>query len=844
MRAGFSFFQSKRTFYIFFFLLALVIGIHARLYPLLQFKNGDTKEKATLLVLAQLRSQIAGQIENANPTLPAKEKTILEHKMFQELLQKQGPRIRQTIERVSNNIQQKNPTERTYPYLLASDSFHFYNLTDNVVRTGAISDTFKGSKYLNHLMMAPNGFWEPISLHPYVGFLVYKICSLFKAHIPLDYAVSFTPLFLTALCLFLFYWIAWRLGAHPAVAFTASVFFLFSPIFVKRSMFGWYDNDPYNIFFPLLLYMLFWRGLRARETRSAVLFGFLLALVVFVYALFWQGWVFFFSLIFGSYVVLLPVNHFLLKRESTKNIFWQMLTFAGGLFLLISVCFGPGEFVRLFVEGGSALENFLQPKLSAWPDLYISVSELHRATWGQLTGLLGNILFLALTALGCVAGILVLFRPKNSLHPFYPLTLLIWLGISFYLGLGAQRFALLSFVPATLFCLGGLHFLFNTIRGLLEKYAPQKIRAPLLGLFIGLFLFCAASPIISTTKELEGLLNPIYNDVWDKALKTIAKKTPPDAIINTWWAPGHFIKATARRRVTFDGATINTPQAYWMSNVFMSQSEVEAAGILRMLDTSGNKAAETLIQAGLKTSEAVDLLKTVVRLNKTEARLLLRTTLKDNALAEKVLALTHGTPPPSYLLIFNEIVEKNIQFQFIGNWNFKAIEAINANPALAAKVPPKNTPAYIEFLWKLAGGPWRSSPALTEVLQNENFIVFEQNIKLYRKTKDCLIDSATYGRGVPQSIFYLQDGKIVEKKYLDANLPYSVVDVQDGRKELLYLMDRPLANSLLMRLHYFNGAGLTYFQPFLHDTDLTKRTDIHVFKINWDKFLRDQGENQ
>ena len=37
---------------------------------------------------------------------------------------------------------------------------------------------------------------------------------------------------------------------------------------------------------------------------------------------------------------------------------------------------------------------------------------------------------------------------------------------------------------------------------------------------------------------------------------------PENSIITTWWPPGHFIKSMAQRRVTFDGATINFPQAY------------------------------------------------------------------------------------------------------------------------------------------------------------------------------------------------------------------------------------------------------------------------------------------
>jgi len=45
------------------------------------------------------------------------------------------------------------------------------------------------------------------------------------------------------------------------------------------------------------------------------------------------------------------------------------------------------------------------------------------------------------------------------------------------------------------------------------------------------------------------------------------------------------------------------------------------------------------------------------------------------------------------------------------------------------------------------------------------------------------------------------------------------------------LMDRSLANSLIMKLYYFDGHGLKYFQPLILSRDLTGRTQIKIFKV-------------
>ena len=74
---------------------------------------------------------------------------------------------------------------------------------------------------------------------------------------------------------------------------------------------------------------------------------------------------------------------------------------------------------------------------------------------------------------------------------------------------------------------------------------------------------------------------------------------------------------------------------------------------------------------------------------------------------------------------------------------------------------------------------------------------------------------------------------VVEHVNPEGNLNYSVLLYQEDGQYVARLMDRALANSLIMKLYYFDGAGLNYFKPFILSHDLTGRTRIKVFEVRY-----------
>ncbi|MBF0385899.1 MAG: hypothetical protein HQL27_08520 [Candidatus Omnitrophica bacterium] len=820
--------------FFFVYVAALSIGIYFRLLPLIKYPTLESQDKATAIVLAQLRSKVDSLIASNSSNEPGFQKELLRKDLLDKLVGKNKTDVIKAIDTVAKNLD-SNPASRGKYYLLASDSYYYYGLAKKIIDTGKIADKIKGSKYFNELMLAPLGFYEPLNFHPFCGLLTYKTLKAFVPDIDIMFAISFTPLFLTALILIPFLFICYTLNCRPLISFIASVFFLLSPIFVKRSTFGWFDDDPHNIFFPLLIACSFLLAIKHIESlKKTFFFAFLTALFFTAYSFFWHGWGLLFAILLASASAILLFNYLIFKEKSfAKNQALFILSFVIFSVTSVSLAFGINDFFILFKEGWQALKNFLNPQLSPWPDLYITVGELHKESALKLLDNTGGLLTFLFVAIGILHSLWMYIRRKDRDMAF-SLFLLIYFIATLFIGFGAKRFALLNVVPTAIcFALGLQAFgeRFSSCKGKFGFWLKQ-ISALSLILLISF-------PIIYINNNFKSLLNQIFNPTWEKALVNIKENTPQNSIVSSWWPPGHFIKSIAQRRVTFDGATINVPQAYWMSNVFLSQSEEAALGIMRMINSSGNKAVEFLQSQGFKLSEAVPIIKEIVKLDRSRAEASLNTILKDKSKVMELLKLTHSEPPPSYLLIYNEFVHGNIQLSLFGNWNFKAIEEINKNNKLIKEIPRRSVDEYMKFLWKLSGAPLRYGNPLPQIGQVGDVALFQEKISINLDNKDCIVDSKTYGKGIPYSIFYLEGNEIKEKIFASPNLSYSVLLYQDGKSFSCSLMDRALANSLLMRLYFFKGAGQKYFKTFSDNADITKRTEVLVFSVDWKSFEDD-----
>ncbi len=798
-----------------------LLSIYIRCFPHWGHIWAPTHEAATMSVVYNLKQNFLSQIHAQYPQMSIEEASHIATTKLNETLRKEKSNLSRAIEKTNQAMFAQSGLPNNV-YLLEADPFYFYNLTENILNTGKMAKVIKGHQYFNTYMGAPFGFWQPLSLHPYVGFIVYKIAQIFNSSIKLMEAAAITPLVLTFFVIGAFIACARLFGLSYPVVAISTFYFAMLPVFLKRSALGWYDTDPYNLLFTLgFLYIIF-KAIPTSTTRNMMIWAGLLSLNLILFSLIWQGWIFLFFLTLIAACAIGGYGFIIQKNKSIISLqFTFILTFLTTIIVIGILIYGVSGFFTFFTEGSSELGKFTNKGLNLWPNLFMEVGELKKSSLTDILGDTGGPIFLTLSFIGSMIACFKLFKDRLNPAHLKNIIVLIFLLITTVLTLKATRFVIFMIIPLSLFFGLALQMILENIRRI-----PQSTWISL-ACGLGLVGFCW----VEANANIRTVLTPIFNDVWNDNLSALRTKTPSDAIINTWWPPGHFIKAIANRRVMFDGASLSEGQTgYWMAKVYLSNDEQEAKGILRMLNLSGNKATEFLLSKKFKTSDAVDILTTIAPQSLNDARGTLTSLMSVND-ANQLLRLTHSTMPHSYLLIYNEIVEENIGIVFVGRRNFRKIEEINSSPALLSLAPKPNSKDFINYLWELAGGPSKFSEQFTVVNKTDDGLLFAPGLLVSPDYKRAIMNSNQYGHGSPQSIVYLKDGVITEQKIPNASLNYSIVIYTQDNQTLCRLMDTSLANSLMMKLYFFNGQGMENFKLIKSSSDLTGRTQIKTFQV-------------
>ncbi|MBF0571680.1 MAG: hypothetical protein HQL12_07370 [Candidatus Omnitrophica bacterium] len=806
-------------------LILVILSCYIRLYPLRSHMWDNAHEQATLLVVYNIKQTFLKQILSQSPTMPPALANHLAEEKLNETMHTEHQRFMDAIDRVTISLANQANTSHSGPsqlftgtqriYLLESDPYDFYNLTENIVNKGRIADIIKGSKYFNPLMCAPFGNWQPFTLHPYWGFMIYKFLQIFDPNISLMSAVAYTPLFSYLFILIAFLWVC-RLLNYPVIAsFIGALFLIMAPINLKRGSLGWFRTDPYNILFPLLLLGCLLLALRSTSKKDSCLWAIIFGLTLSAYALFWQGWglLFFIGV---ACALSAAFYNFLIKKDQIhagQNLLF-LSVFIGTALLMVSLCFSIQDFFILFKEGFGELRKFTHRGLDLWPNLFMAVGELKKTTLGDIIASAGGPVFMLLALGGWIYSLRLSLKNFRQALVIDTLVVTIFLFVTMALSFNGERFVLFATIPLSVLATAAVNRLINL----------RFVGLPLAGLLIILTLFNANS-------DIRTVLTPIFNSTWDEALTKIKTDSPADSIVNTWWAPGHFIKAIAHRSVPFDGASLDqSAVGYWMANMFLAQDEAQARGILRMLNASGNKPAEYLVKCGLRLSDATTLLLAIASENKPQAAQTLKGIIRNDQI-QALLSMTHDKHPHSYVLVYTELVDDNLMIAFTGRWNIKKMEEVNSNPEMLKDVPKRNTQEFIDFLWSTMGGSPKYSSSLSLIGKNSNQLIFRENLAVDLNTMDAQIHSPQYGEGHPLSVFYLKNNRVVEHENPEGDLNYSVLLYQEDGQYVARLMDHALANSLIMKLYYFDGRGLQYFKPLILSHDLTGRTRIKVFKV-------------
>jgi dolichyl-diphosphooligosaccharide--protein glycosyltransferase len=824
-------------------LAVLSISVYFRCYPVFMPQFIRLADKK---VDQQVEQRIAQDINKTFPALSELAKAKLfdvavtdYEKTNKKIIQAQK---KEELARLKDRFQ--GPSGQTY--LMELDGWSWFRYVENIDRLGRIGDTVKDGNQHDNLMLFPRGedlFWSDFFYYSSWG--IYKIFSLFKPVALINF-VFYLPLFFITVfivLLYLFCYLSWG----NTVAVICSLFVGTAPIFLPRSCAGWFDLDILTMIFPLLIvwtYILAYKGSSwGKSVFWAVFAGFWLGL----FCLTWFGWSFIlFIILFYEFIVLTNcISERLqygkdISAEVKKHLIVPAIFVFSGVFWIVMFC-GVTPFQSLVLQVKDAI-HLNNPLTSAiWPNVYSTVGELKKGDYLSIANAVGGVFLLVIILVLMLWSFLKIKKYSGTKRELL-IIMVVWFMTMFFLCSKGIRFAIYLLIPMGVFLGWGIIELYDFI---LEK-GQKLFLIPL-----ALVLVWLGGSIIQKADNTGKNCLPLMEDSWYSALTTIRKYTPPDSVLNSWWDYGDWFKTVARRAVIFDGQSQNSPQAYWMARVLITDSEQEALGILRMLNNGGNKAFEIIDKQVPNPFMSVLLLKKAIMLEPEQGRVFLSQYLPPDK-AEEVCGLLYSRPlHKAYFIVDSSLIGKMYPISYLGNWDFIKVylsRVIRSKPKEQILEDLKNfglTEDQARDYYQEAGlvfgrefDNWvsrRSSiVSISYQRKNDDKLILFNNGYMYDLAKKTIFSYSSYDERyhTPKSLFLFNGESITEDVLPQGDSQYSALFLEEKRDYKLILLSRELGKSVFTRLQFLNGKGLTHFKPFLREGAEDNR--ILVYEVNWD----------
>jgi dolichyl-diphosphooligosaccharide--protein glycosyltransferase len=824
-----------------------------------------TQDWATGTVYNVYKNSIAQQVSSMYPNLPDANKQTLVDQQFKAYLKSNSAAIDNQIKQTAAYFKSKMQYDvngASYTYLGDLDSYYFLRYAENYLKTGKQADEIRnGTNWDNH-MVAPIGAAMTPTMHPYSIAYLYNFLRLFNKNITPMQASFYVPLVCAVIAAIAAFMIGKRLAGNMA-GLSASVLVSVNTMFLSRTMGS--DTDVYNLMFPLLIVWMIIEAFEAEKNRNKAIFAGLAGLLIGIFSLAWMGWWYIFDFMIaaiGAYIIYLLAETRRkdkhekdnAKKQLKNTIVITIILFASSA-LFVSL-FSSIQGFTAFINGPFGVMNLKEVvHQTLWPNVYLTVAELNPGSFSTTLSVMGGWLFFLLAIIG--AAFAFLKKDKNGHYDIRTaVLLLIWFAGTSYATLKGVRFSLLvvpAFAIAAGVALGNIFDItrkFATRELKIHKYISYAILLVLLGLVL--------MPQIKAGYAAGKSYVPSMNDAWYNSLTKIRNESAPNAIINSWWDFGHWFKYVANRAVTADGASQNSPQAYWLGRILVTNDEDEAIAVLRMLDCGSNTAFEIIDKTNNDTAKSIEMLRKAIMMNRTDAEAYLSQYLGKSDV-EAVLNNIDCSPPEDYFITSGDMVSKAGVWAHFGLWDFNKaklmvkVKTSNLSYATELMKQMNYSNAQIEqTIYNISSlassrdeenwvSPWPGYFATNGYCQdqnNTNITLCSNNLQgqnvmvLINWTNMSAVSAGLYtGQNLlkPYSFVYYENGSLIEEKYEKPDFPYSIILTPNHET---VIASPELSESVFTRLFFMNGAGLNHFILFDHETEITG-SEIYVWNVSW-----------
>ncbi len=674
------------------------------------------------------------------------------------------------------------------PYMIELDSYYHYRLTENFIEHGYLGDTrINGTEWDTHSYYPPGVPMDYSPMIIYLAAFIYYLINLF-ASVPLLTVIFWIPAFIAPLSGVVAFFLVRRF-TNDFGAVAAGIIIVTVPAFTVRTVAGWFDTDMFNIFFPLLITLLFFMAVDNRDNiRKGLIFAVLAAFSMFLYSLAWNGWqyMFYFIIIFSA-IYLIWCKY---QGKDVNNFIVVYLIFLLGSLLLIGILSGFINVYKLFM-GPLELIKITQNPWAPWPDVYTTVLELADPSLLGVIGSVGLAFFTGLFGLIWAFRVMIDHKLKNSvlykMNWFYCSFLLLWTVVGFFTLFKGIRFVSMIIPPLSVSA--GI-FIGIVVEYMVKLESNQRFnifrgRKNLINTLAILMLACLTVLAVSNVHHTISTIQPIVNDDMWAVSEWIHNYTLNDTVIISQWGFGHFFTAIADRPVVFDGRmgyieTLSSRnygnlypygdkspgiyREYWVDRALSTSNETLAVGIFRMLATSGDLGYLSLNNYTQNTTRSVEILNNILGVNKEIANeLLIKNYNLSREQAENILAYTHPSDPAPYVVVTPDRflgMGKEI-FKF-GEWDFN-----------------KNNGSNITYSYK-------------------KFRIFNGSLTTTNGLKmDMNSGNVTWNNKTPYKLITITDN-LISKRIIDDDSDFIVILLMDDNRAIV--IDKNFENSLFIKL--------------------------------------------
>ncbi len=533
-----------------------------------------------------------------------------------------------------------------------------------------------------------------------------------------------------------------------------------------------------------------------------------------------------------------------------------------GIVLAVSRTEGAKKFDYVYILGSILLFAALYLPLKIIPQLYQSFK-------------INTLLFLMIIPIFIGMGISIV--KKDHTHDYrLSILLSLWFVSTIFASIKGIRFTLLL-APAFSVAFG---VALGKIYNFLLKFMTKELKIHKLvgsSVLIILLLLIYVNPIKGAISSASSDI-PIVNDAWYAAMAAIKQNSSENAIITSWWDFGHHFKVLADRPVTFDGTTQTRWPAHWVGKLTMINNELQAIGILRMLDCGGDNANSELIKINNDTHLSLKIINEIVLLKKGQAQKKLQDYGLSSKQSDVVLTYTHCNPPEAFYIASNDMIGKSGVWAHFGSWSFERadiwqntrgmgqedavnymIKKFNYTKEQAdnyyseiqdiinepdANVRDSRANAWIAP-WpgyggtmncnKEGNGTYLCQPISVGRDNSGRDVIARFQINLSNYDVIALMQQNTIR---PSMAAFTTDDGLFFKNFNGTTIGYGMTIIPRNENELnVVLSSRELTGSMFTRMFFMQGHGLKYFKLFNHQRIFpgsSIETNIYTYKIDWE----------